>query len=313
MHQQTAFLFPGQGSQYVGMAEGVLVHSVGRDTLAEADSVLNMPLSRLISQGPKEELDYTSNTQPAVFAVSVAWLRILREQGITPSIVAGHSLGEYAAAVACGALEFADALRLVRLRGQLMAQAANGTGTMAAVLGLSGQEVVEICRQVGEDKVVAANFNAPGQVVVSGLTQAVKEVCQAAREKGARRTIPLAVSGPFHSPMMVPVGAGLRSELQQMAVKDPQIPMVVNYTAQPVTNAVDLIEALVAGVSSAVLWEQTMDYLLQRGVSSFVEVGPGRVLAGLLRRMDREAFVVSVDDTSGREKLLALRKGDVVR
>ena len=244
------FLFPGQGSQYVGMGQALSEYPAGRKTLEEADGVLAMPLSRLIAEGPKEELDQTANTQPALFTISVGWYRVLLDKGFSPRAVAGHSLGEYAAAVAAGALTFADALSVVRLRGELMAAAADGTGMMAAILGLTGAEVVEICEEVGNREAVAANFNAPGQVVVSGLTPAVTRVCEAAKERGARRVVPLAVSGPFHSPFMEPVADRLRQRFATIDVQDPQIPMIANYVGKPVQTAEELVEALVAGVSS---------------------------------------------------------------
>ncbi len=312
MSHKLAFLFPGQGSQYVGMAKALAEHSVGRETLAEADEILGMPLSQLISDGPASELDQTANTQPAIFTVSVGWLRVLKQEGISPAACAGHSLGEYAAAVACGAVSFADALPLVRLRGELMTKAADGTGTMAAVLGLTGPEVEGICADVGGNDVVAANFNAPGQVVISGLNKAVEQAAELAKSAGARRVIPLAVSGPFHSPMMEPVGTQLQQALRSIEVGDPTVELVVNYTGRPVEHADQLVDALVAGVSSSVRWEQAMNYLIQTGIAHFVEVGPGKVLTGLLKKIDRKAVCLSVDDPAGWEKLLAMRKGDVV-
>lgn len=313
MENKLAFVFPGQGSQYVGMNEPIQRFAEGAEVLETADRVLGMSLSRLMAEGPASELNRTVNTQPAIFTVSVAWLRILEAKGISPSVTAGHSLGEYAAMVCAGVLDFSDALQLVQLRGRRMEEAVpEGFGTMMAILGLSPTEVDEICAEVGLEGVVAANYNCPGQVVISGEAALVEKAALLAREKGARRTVPLTVSGPFHSPFMQSVGDELAAVLERLTVRDPKIPVVVNHTANVISSKAEAIDAMVKGVSSPVRWQETVEKLLRMGIDCFVEVGPGKVLSGLIRKTDRQAIVTSVEDPETLEKLLELQKGDVV-
>jgi [acyl-carrier-protein] S-malonyltransferase len=263
-----------------------------RHSFEEADATLGLALSRLMWEGPAEELTATRNAQPAILAHSVAVLRVVREHVGPVAYAAGHSLGEFSAYVAAGSLAYADALRLVRRRGELMFEAGEQRlGTMAALLGLEDDEVTRVCQAAtGPDGVVVpANYNAPGQVVISGDVLAVGRALQLAREAGARKTIALQVSGAFHSPLMEAAEAGLRQELEAVVVQAPSFPVVSNVTAEPVQEPADARRLLVSQLTSPVRWTASMRTLLQAGVDRFFELGPGGVLSGLLRRVDREA------------------------
>ena len=291
-----AFLFPGQGSQSVGMGKALAeTFPEARAAFDEADAALGRPLSTLCFEGPEDQLTLTANTQPAILAASVAAARVLEARGIVPAWAAGHSLGEYTAHVVAATFAFADALRIVSHRGRYMQEAVPvGEGAMAAVLGLDGAAVAAACDAAAQGEVVSpANLNAPGQVVIAGARAAVERAGAEARARGAKRVIALNVSAPFHCALMAPAQARLEPELRALAVQAPAVPVVANVDAQPKREAVAAIDALVAQVSGAVRWEDVIGYLVSAGVRAYVEVGPGTVLAGLVRKIDREARVVS--------------------
>ncbi len=303
-----AYLFPGQGSQQLGMGKTLAeAYPVARAVFEQADQVLGEPLSALCWNGPEAELKKTVHTQPALLTHSIAALRLLEAQGIVPAYVAGHSVGEYSACVAAGAMEFADALRLVRRRGELMYRAGiERPGAMAAVLGLDDERVAEACAQVREVGVVhPANFNAPGQVVISGEPEAVEAACQAAKRLGARRAVKLEVSGAFHSPLMGPAAEGLAQALDAAPMHDARCAVIVNVSARPLRKAEELRSALKSQLLGAVRWGETLRRMLAEGVDGFIEVGTGSVLRGLLRVLDREARSWNVGDPECLAETLA--------
>lgn len=293
-----AFLFPGQGSQKVGMGQEIVEESsIAQSIFAQADEHLGFSLSKICFQGPEEELTRTEITQPAILTNSIALFEVLKTYELQPDFVAGHSLGEYSALVAAGAMTFADAVSIVHQRGQWMEQAVpKGQGTMYAVLGLERNELDEICQQVSRSDAVVqpANYNCPGQIVISGHREAVAEAGAKAKEKGARKVVELAVSGPFHSSLMKPAGDHLASALAEVQFQPAQIPVIANVSAQPVREPQAIQNALIEQVASPVLWEDTVRYLLDQGVDSFVEIGEGKVLTGLVRRVNRRAKVWNI-------------------
>ena len=305
-----AFVFPGQGAQKVGMGRALAdAFPICRETFEEADAALGAPLSRVIFDGPEDQLTLTENTQPAILAVSTAAARYLASRGLTPNFVAGHSLGEYSANVAAGTFTFADALRLVQRRGRYMQDAVPpGEGAMAAVLGLDADQVAQACREAADGDVVSpANMNGAGQVVIAGARDAVARAGERARALGARRVIPLAVSAPFHCALMKPAEDRLAPELRALQAQTPRVPIVANVDAEPKRDAPAAIEALVRQVSSPVRWEAVVRRLASEGVTTYVEVGPGTVLSGLVRKIHREATVVnfgSPDDLAAIEPLI---------
>ena len=304
-----AFIFPGQGSQRVGMGQAfAAADPIARDTFAEADAALGAPLSRLCFDGPESELTLTENTQPAILTVSVAIARVLEARGWRPDFYAGHSLGEYSAHVAAGTFGFADAVRTVRNRGRYMQEAVPvGAGAMAAILGLDGDAVAAACAEAAGGEVVSpANLNAPGQVVIAGSKAAVERAGAAAKARGAKRVIPLAVSAPFHCALMKPAEDRLAPELRALAVQAPRRPVVANIDAEPKGDGAAAVEALVRQVSGAVRWEAVVRRLASEGVRTYVEVGPGTVLAGLVRKIDRDARVASLEDPAGLDALAPL-------
>jgi [acyl-carrier-protein] S-malonyltransferase len=307
-----AFLFPGQGAQRVGMGEELAAaFPICRQTFDEADAALGEPLSRVIFDGPDDQLTLTENTQPAIVAVSIAAYRLLESRGMTPSFVAGHSLGEYSANVAAGTFAFADALRLVRQRGRFMQEAVPaGEGAMAAILGLDVDKVAQACAESADGQVVsAANMNGAGQIVIAGARDAVKRAGDRAKALGAKRVVPLTVSAPFHCALMMPAQDRLAPLLRALPTATPRVPIVANVDAQPKRDAHAAIEALVEQVSAPVRWEAVVARLASEGVTTYVEVGPGTVLSGLVRKIHRDATVVSFgtpDDLETVERTLAL-------
>jgi [acyl-carrier-protein] S-malonyltransferase len=297
-----ALLFAGQGAQKVGMGKSLAdAFAICRDTFAEADGALGDSLSALCFEGPDDRLMLTENTQPAILAMSTAVARLVKSRGIDAAFAAGHSLGEYSAHVAAGTLSFADALRIVRRRGQYMQEAVPvGEGAMAAILGLDAEAVSRACEQAAEGQIVTpANLNAPGQVVIAGHTAAVARAGERAKAAGAKRVIALSVSAPFHCPLMQPAEERLAPELRALHANAPGIPVVANVDAEPKRTAADAIEALVRQISSPDRWEDVVKRLVAEVVTTCIELGPGNVLAGLIKKIDRSVTVFSVEDPNG--------------
>jgi [acyl-carrier-protein] S-malonyltransferase len=301
-----AFVFPGQGAQQVGMGKALADQfPICAETFAEADAALGEPLSDLIFNGPAERLTLTENTQPAILTMSVAAWRLLDQKGLRPSFVAGHSLGEYSAHVAAGTLRFADAVRLVRNRGRYMQEAVPvGAGAMSAILGLDEATVQQACDEAAEGDVVSpANLNSPGQVAIAGSSAAVARAGERAKALGAKRVMALQVSAPFHCALMKPAEERLAPELRAAASSDPRVPVVANVDAEPKRTAKDAIDALIRQVSSPVRWEAVIRRLASEGVTAYVEVGPGTVLSGLVKKISRDATILNVE---GPEDLAAV-------
>ena len=301
-------LFPGQGSQHVGMGKELAERfPAAGDAFAAADDELGFALSRLCWNGPEPELTRTQNAQPAILVHSLAVWQVLRDADLHVVAGAGHSLGEWSAYAAAGSLEFRDAVRTVRLRGELMARAgAERAGTMAAVLGLDDAELVRLCSEAsgGSQVAVAANFNAPGQVVISGDPAAVARAGELAREAGAKRVLPLNVSGAFHSPLVASAEAGLRNGLAAVPVADPSFPVVANATAEPVREANAARELLVRQLTAPVRWVDCFRAMVALGASHFLELGPGNVLSGLARRIDKNASAQALGTPDALEQFL---------
>jgi [acyl-carrier-protein] S-malonyltransferase len=296
-----AFLFPGQASQYPGMG-GDLAEKFpeAKAVFDEADAALGFSVSKLCFGGSEEALKQTENTQPAILTVSTAAYRALEKRGITPDFVAGHSLGEYSALVAAGALEFSTAVKLVRGRGRYMQEAVpSGEGAMAAVLGLSPADVAEICKKAAETEVVSpANMNSPEQTVISGSATAVKRAVEIASQSGAKRAVILAVSAPFHCAMMMPAQQRLESDLHAAPFHDLKFPLITNVDAEAITTGDEARDALIRQVTNPVRWLESVRDMIDSGVTVFVEVGPGKVLTGLLRQIDRSVRVFNVEDSA---------------
>ncbi len=310
--RRLAFIFPGQGSQYVGMGRQLAANYAEAAGVFEvADSALGFSLSDMCFQGSPEDLALTVNTQPAVLVVSVAVFEALRARGVRPDIVAGHSLGEYSALVAAGALSLDVAVRLVRLRGDLMQRAVPPrVGAMAAVIGLEREAVLGACEAASaRGRVEPANFNAPDQVVISGEADAVREAREICLARGARRVVPLAVSGPFHSSMMSPVASALEARLAEVRIEPPGVPVVCNVTGRLATSPDEIRASLARQVSSPVLWEECVRTMWREGARVFVEVGPGKVLSGLVRRIVPEASVFAAEAAAPVEEALEFLKG----
>ncbi len=297
-----AAVFPGQGSQSVGMFADFMENEIVKSTYAEANEALGYDLKAVTLNGPESELNKTEVTQPAILTASVAAFRVLMSKAEKPVAVAGHSLGEYSALVAAGAIDFKDAVKLVRLRGQAMQEAVPaGVGAMAAILGIDDNVIVETCAKVStdSDKVWAANFNTPGQVVISGNKSAVDKACEAFTAMGAKRVVPLAVSAPSHCPLMQPAADRLAEALKTIKFNDASIPVYVNAYAKPLTKASELMDALVKQLTMPVRWVETVQSLKNDGVEAMVECGPNKVLCGLTRRIDKTIGMANIcnDDT----------------
>jgi [acyl-carrier-protein] S-malonyltransferase len=291
-----AWVFPGQGSQYVGMgADCYRENSTAGATFAAADRILGISLSTICFEGPELELRQTRNTQPAIFLHSTALARIIAAE--PPAMVAGHSLGEYSALVTAGALTFEDGVRLVRLRGELMQRAGElEPGTMAAVIGVAPEVIIEVCREASSAGIVQpANFNSPGQIVISGSVEGVRKAMEIAKQRGAKMVKELVVSGAFHSPLMRSAKEGLRAALDATEIRDARIPVYTNVTAEPVTRAAEIRELLYQQLTSPVRWEESVRNMIRDGATRFVEIGPGKVLQGLVKRIDPAVETAGID------------------
>lgn len=307
MTTSIAFLFPGQGSQAVGMGKELAEHHrVAKQTFDEADDALGYKLSQVCFEGPEEQLRLTEITQPAILTASVATCRVLEEKGLKPAFVAGHSLGEYSAHVAAGTLSFVDAVRTVRNRGKYMQEAVPiGVGAMAAILGMELEKVSAVCEEAAHGEVCQpANINSAEQIVISGNTSAVGRAAKLASERGAKRAVMLPVSAPFHCSLMKPAQDRLAVDLRSIEFRDPSVPVAGNFDATLIRAAAAARDALVRQVTASVLWEPSMRLLIAERAEWFVEVGPGKVLCGLMRQIDRAKTCVSVGDEATLEKAL---------
>ena len=307
---KVAFVFPGQGSQTVGMCKAFYdEYAVARQVFEEADEALGFSITKMCFEGPESDLRLTYNTQPAILTASTACAAVLKEKGISCDVAAGHSLGEYSALVNTGALAFADAVRIVRKRGQFMQEAVPvGEGSMAAVLGLESDKIVEVCQAVeteGGEAVQAVNFNCPGQVVIAGAVNAVNKAVEALKAAGAKRAVLLPVSAPFHSSLMQPASERLAEVLAPSEIKDITIPVVANVTAKEVTSGAEIKELLVKQAAMPVLWETSVRNMVADGVDTFVEVGPGKVLTGFTKKIAKGLPALNIEDPASLEKVLA--------
>ena len=306
-----AFVFPGQGSQAIGMLNGFADNAVVRQTVMEASDALQFDLGKLIAEGPKEELDLTTNTQPVMLTAAVAFYRAwIAAGGKAPAIVAGHSLGEYSALVAAGVIAFKDAVPLVRFRAQAMQDAVPvGQGGMAAILGLSDEDVQAACVASAQGQVVeAVNFNAPAQVVIAGHKSAVERACEAAKAKGAKRALSLPVSAPFHSSLLKPASDRLRDYMADLSFAAPQIPLINNVDVAIVSNPAGIKDALVRQAANPVRWVETVQKIASQGITQVVECGPGKVLMGLTKRINSGLTGDAIVDQASLDKILELLK-----
>lgn len=307
-----AFIFPGQGSQSVGMFDAWHGNSVAMDTISQASQALDQDLHSLMAQGPADALDLTTNTQPIMLVAAIAMYNAwLDAGGAVPAVVAGHSLGEYTALTAADALSLADAVRLVRVRANAMQDAVPvGQGAMAAILGLDDDTVHQVCAEAAGDQVVeAVNFNAPAQVVIAGDREAVEKACTLATERGARRAVMLPVSAPFHSSLLRPAAKVLEQALQDIDLREPSIPVINNVDVAMASDPADIRDALIRQAWNPVQWVQTIQAMKQQGVTHLVECGPGKVLTGLTRRIDRDLVSVAVTDPASMQAALETLQG----
>jgi [acyl-carrier-protein] S-malonyltransferase len=303
-----AFIFAGQGAQYIGMGKELAENlKACREIFEEADRALGFELSKLCFEGTKEELDKTENTQPAVLTTSIACLKALEAKGIKPDVTAGLSLGEYSALVCSGVLSFKDAAVLVRKRGRFMQEAVPlGVGTMAAILGLDAEAVRNACEEAKEFGIVEpANFNCPGQIVIGGEIEAVRKASEKAKEMGAK-VMPLSVSAPFHTSMLKPAADKLEQELKNVNLSEIKVPVMTNVTGNYIGEASEIKELLRKQVMSSVMWENTIRKMLEEGVDTFIELGPGKVLSGFVKKVDRKVTVLNVEDLKSLEKTVEL-------
>lgn len=311
---KTAFLFPGQGSQKVGMVQDLFEnYDSVKALIKEADETLGFSISKMMFEGPDTELMKTEFTQPAILTASVAVWQVLKEHGLTPDIAAGHSLGEYSALVAAGAISFADAVNTVHLRGRFMQEAVPlGEGGMAAIIGSNPETIVKVCGEVSTEDlpVQAVNFNCPGQVVIAGATAAVEKACEALKEAGARRAIMLKVSAPFHSTLMEPAALRLKEVLDKIDIHDTAIPVVANVNAKEETKADEIRKNLVDQAAHPVHWEESIRNMVAGGVDMTVEAGPGTVLTGFMKKIARSVPCHHAEDVASIDEVVAALKGE---
>lgn len=309
-----AFIFPGQGSQTVGMGMDFYEnHAKAAEIFKQADERLGFSLTDIIFSGPQETLTKTENAQPALLTTSIAILEVLKEYNITPDYTAGHSLGEYTALTAAGSITFKDAVYAVRKRGELMEQAVpSGEGTMAAILGMEQEVLQKITEEVSQEGklVQLANLNCPGQIVISGTREGVMLAGEKASESGAKRVIPLEVSGPFHSELMKPAAEEFRNILDQLGFNDAKVPVIANVSAEPMHKETEIKEKLIEQLYSPVQWEKSVETLLNQGVDTFIEIGPGKVLSGLVRKVQRRVNTYAINDMLSLESTIEKLKGE---